>query len=61
MVERREGIRREVGLCLASGMNSRLARWEKNAPVGVMSHPDLICRTAEYVTRMSGGVGGERS
>ena len=31
------------------------------ALVGVMVHPDLICRTAGYVTRMSGGVGGERS
>jgi hypothetical protein len=59
-VERREGIRREVGRCLASGMNSRLARRETNAPVGVMSHPDSICRTAGYVTRMSGGVGGGR-
>jgi hypothetical protein len=32
-----------------------------DAPVGVMSHPDSIHRTAGYVTRMSGGVGGERS
>jgi hypothetical protein len=30
------------------------------APVGVMAHPDSICRTAGYVTRMSGGVGGGR-
>ena len=59
-VERREGIRRAVGLCLASGMNARLARREKNAPVGVMSHPDSICRTAGYVTHLSGGVGGGR-
>jgi hypothetical protein len=32
-----------------------------DAPVGVMSHPDSIHRTAGDVTRMSGGVGGERS
>ena len=30
------------------------------APVGVVSHPDAIHRTAGYVTRMSGGVGGGR-
>jgi hypothetical protein len=30
------------------------------APVGVMDHPDFIHRTAGYVTRMSGGVGGGR-
>jgi hypothetical protein len=33
---------------------------ETDAPVGVMDHPDNICRTAGYVTRMSGGVGGGR-
>ena len=33
----------------------------EHAPVGVMFRPDSICRTAGYVTRMSGGVGGERS
>ena len=33
---------------------------ETDAPVGVMAHPDGICRTAGYVTRMSGGVGGGR-
>ena len=59
-VERREGIRREVGLCLASGMNSRLARQEKTLQSGCTDHPDGICRTAGYVTRMSGGVGGGR-
>jgi hypothetical protein len=31
-----------------------------NAPVWVMFHPDSIYRTAGYVTRMSGGVGGGR-
>jgi hypothetical protein len=31
-----------------------------DAPVGVMDHPDSIHRTAGYVTRMSGGVGGGR-
>jgi hypothetical protein len=33
---------------------------ETDSPVGVMVHPDLIYRTAGYVTRMSGGVGGGR-
>jgi hypothetical protein len=33
---------------------------ETDAPVGVMAHPDGICRTAGDVTRMSGGVGGGR-
>ena len=33
---------------------------ETDAPVGVMAHPDAIYRTAGYVTRMSGGVGGGR-
>ena len=31
-----------------------------DVPVGVTYHPDSICRTAGYVTRMSGGVGGGR-
>ena len=31
-----------------------------DAPVGVMAHPDAICRTAGDVTRLSGGVGGGR-
>jgi hypothetical protein len=31
-----------------------------DAPGGVTYHPDNICRTAGYVTRMSGGVGGGR-
>jgi hypothetical protein len=31
-----------------------------DAPVGVMDHPDFIHRTAGYVTRLSGGVGGGR-
>jgi hypothetical protein len=31
-----------------------------DAPVGVMVHPDLIYRTAVYVTRTYGGVGGGR-
>ena len=59
-VARRDGLRRGVGRGSASGMNSRLARRETNAPLGVMSHPDAICRTAGDVTRMSGGVGGGR-
>jgi hypothetical protein len=31
-----------------------------DAPVGVMAHPDCIHRTAVFVTRTSGGVGGGR-
>jgi hypothetical protein len=31
-----------------------------DAPVGVTYHPDGLCRTAGYVTRLSGGVGGGR-
>jgi hypothetical protein len=31
-----------------------------NAPVGVMAHPDCIHRTAVFVTRTYGGVGGGR-
>jgi hypothetical protein len=33
---------------------------ETDAPVGVMTHPDSIHRTAVFVTRTSGGVGGGR-
>jgi hypothetical protein len=32
----------------------------EDTPVRGMYHPDFICRTAGYVTRMSGGVGGGR-
>jgi len=55
---------------MASGeaLTGRFDAWDERptgipgaeAPVGVMAHPDLICRTAGYVTRMSGGVGGGR-
>jgi hypothetical protein len=31
-----------------------------DAPVGVMAHPDSIHRTAVFVTRTYGGVGGGR-
>jgi hypothetical protein len=31
-----------------------------DAPVGVMDHPGSIHRTAVFVTRMSGAVGGGR-
>jgi len=31
-----------------------------DTPVGVTYHPDNICRTAEDVPRLSGGVGGGR-
>jgi hypothetical protein len=33
---------------------------ETDAPVGVMTHPDSIHRTAVFVTRTYGGVGGGR-
>ena len=48
---------------LAPGIWDELAAGtpEINAPVGVMAHPDAIHRTAVFVTRLSGGVGGERS
>ena len=49
-----------LGLGPASGMNSRLVHWEKTLRLGCAYHPDLICRTAVYVIRMYGGVGGER-
>jgi hypothetical protein len=39
---------------LAAGTPEPLLR------LGVMAHPDSIHRTAGYVTRMSGGVGGGR-
>jgi hypothetical protein len=48
------GFRPGIGDELAAGTP------EPDAPVGVMDHPDNICRTAGYVTRMSGGVGGGR-
>jgi hypothetical protein len=41
-------------------MNARLARRERTLRLGCMYDPDSICRTAGYVTRMSGGVGGGR-
>ena len=34
MVEPRDGIRRGVGGCSASGMNARLAHWEKTLRLG---------------------------
>jgi hypothetical protein len=37
-----------------------LARREQTPRLGWVYHPDLIYRTAGYVTRMSGGVGGGR-
>jgi hypothetical protein len=51
-----------------AGTKSRLARWQGrlrlNRVVRVFqAHPmslDLICRTAVYVTRTHGGVGGSR-
>ena len=57
-VERRDGIRRGGERGSASGMNARLARREMTLRLGCVSHPDLLYRTAGYVTRMSGGVGG---
>jgi hypothetical protein len=32
----------------------------EDAPVGVMDHPDVLHRTAVFVTRTYGGVGGGR-
>ena len=54
---------------IASGeVSDSLGIWDEltagppgdDAPVGVMYHPDSIRRTAGYVTRLSGGVGGGR-
>jgi hypothetical protein len=59
-VERRDGIRRGVGRCSASGMHLRLARQEQTLQSGCIYHLDDICRTAGYVTRLAGGVGGGR-
>jgi len=39
-------------------MNSWRARPEQTLQLGCLDHPDAICRTAGYVIRMSGGVGG---
>jgi hypothetical protein len=40
VVERRDGIWRGVGHCLASGLNWPLARREKTLRLGCISHPD---------------------
>ena len=46
----------------APGIGDELAAGppETDAPVGVMTHPDAIHRTAEFVTRTYGGVRGGR-
>jgi len=49
-----------LGLCPASGMNSRLAHRETTPRLGCTPHPDCTYRTAVYVIRMYGGVGGGR-
>ena len=59
-VEPRDGMRRGVERGSAAGMNARLARRELTLRLGCTHHPDSICRTAGYVIRMSGGVGGGR-
>ena len=48
-----------LGLCPASGMNSRLVHWEKTLRLGCAYHPDCICRTAVFVIRTYGGVTGK--
>ena len=61
---------RNDGRASGESMGRRLRGWDEadvgaargDAPVGVrrfaLSHVDSICRTAGYVTRLSGGVGG---
>jgi hypothetical protein len=49
-----------AGRCQASGRNSQLARRERTLRLGCIPYLDSICRTAGYVARMSGGVGGGR-
>jgi len=48
-----------LGLCPASGVNSRLAHRETTPRLGSAYHPDCICRTAVYVIRIYGGVTGK--
>ena len=48
-----------LGLCPASGMNSRLAHRETTLRLVCTHHPDCICRTAVFVIRTYGGVTGK--
>jgi hypothetical protein len=57
-MERRDGIRRGGERGSASGMNARLACREMTLRLWSRDYPDVICRTAGYVTRLSGRVGG---
>ena len=68
--ERRSCWPRNGGRASGESMERRLHDWDEadvgaareNAPVGVrrlaLPHGDSICRTAIYVTRLYGGVGG---
>jgi hypothetical protein len=61
---------RDEGIASGESMGRKPGGWDeacvgavgKGAPVGVggryAAHIDLICRTAGYVIRISGGVGG---
>ena len=60
---------RNAGIASGESMGRKPGGWNEtdvgavgeDAPVGVRGgvvHKDLICRTAGYVIRMSGGVGG---
>ena len=68
--ERRSRLPRNSGTAFGESMGRKPGGWNEtevgavgdDAPVGVRRryalHIDLICRTAGYVTRTSGGVGG---
>lgn len=68
--ERRSRLPRNSGIAFGEPMGRKPGGWNEpdvgavgeDAPVGMRRryalHIDLICRTAGYVTRTSGGVGG---
>jgi hypothetical protein len=67
--ERRSRLPRNEGTASGESMGREPGGWDEvgvgavgeDAPVGVrggLVHKDSICRTAGYVIRMSGGVGG---
>jgi hypothetical protein len=60
-VEWRDGTRRGVGQWFNAWGELATGATGEDASVEVIYYLDSICRTAGYVTRMSGGVGGERS
>jgi hypothetical protein len=69
--ERRGCLPRNDGIASGESMGRKPGGWDEadagaargDAPVGMHGRsavrPDLICRTAVYVTRSYGGVGGE--